>query len=78
MLWSEGPATETFSSNDRVSKWLSSMNTDNHSSTHVSQNLRIKHQSVQYLRNKIDQISGFLQETIPDVLALSEHGLRLR
>jgi hypothetical protein len=71
----KGPPEKPFLAMTRISKWISSMNTDNHSSTRVRQNLRTIHQNIQYSRNKIDQISVFLQETTPDVLALSEHGL---
>jgi hypothetical protein len=39
-------------------------------------NLKIIHQNIQYISNKIDQIAVFLQETAPHILAFSEHGLK--
>jgi hypothetical protein len=39
-------------------------------------NLKIIHQNIQYISNKIDQIAMFLQETAPHILDISEHGLK--
>jgi exonuclease III len=42
----------------------------------VNQNLTIMHQNTQYLSNKIDMLTEFLQSTSPDIVAISEHGLK--
>ena len=39
-------------------------------------NLKIIHQNAQYLSNKIEIFTEFLQSTTPDILAISEHGLK--
>jgi hypothetical protein len=39
------------------------------------QKFKIIHQNAQYLRNKSEIFTVFLQSTSPDILAISEHGL---
>jgi exonuclease III len=39
-------------------------------------NLKIIHQNAQYLSNKTELFTEFLHSTTPDVLAISEHGLK--
>jgi hypothetical protein len=38
--------------------------------------LKIIHQNAQYLRNKIELFTALLQSTTPDILAISDHGLK--
>jgi exonuclease III len=44
--------------------------------TQISKKFRILHQNVQYIRNKTEQLTTFLQTTTPNILAISEHGLK--
>lgn len=37
-------------------------------------NFKIMHQNVQYLNNKIDQVTVFLHENKPDIFTITEHG----
>jgi hypothetical protein len=45
--------------------------------TNQKEKLKIIYQNAQYLRNKIELFTAFLQSTAPDILAISEHGLRV-
>jgi hypothetical protein len=38
--------------------------------------LKIIHQNAQYLGNKTELFAAFLHSTTPDILAVSEHGLK--
>jgi hypothetical protein len=44
--------------------------------TNPKEKLKIIHQNAQYLRNKIELFTAFLHSTTPDMLAISEHGLK--
>jgi exonuclease III len=44
--------------------------------TNSRQKLKIIHQNAQYLSNKTELFTAFLQSTTPDILAISEHGLK--
>jgi hypothetical protein len=45
--------------------------------TQRSKKFRILHPNIQYIRNKTEQLTAFLLTTIPNILAIPEHGLKV-
>jgi thymidylate synthase len=61
----------------RLDPWGSSLVQTQNKETEISQQqFRVLHQNVQYIRNKTEQLTAFIQTTTPNIFAISEHGLK--